>query len=40
MKLFEEFGMKVVICAHQDCWSRMSGGSGAPGWVSFQAERF
>ena len=28
-----EFGMYVVIDFHQDAWSRMSGGDGAPGWT-------
>lgn len=38
MKLFNQFEFKVVVCAHQDCWSRLSGGSGAPGWVSLLFE--
>ncbi|KAJ9474031.1 putative Ergosteryl-beta-glucosidase (putative) [Pseudozyma hubeiensis] len=35
-KLFElmaEYGLKCFLCAHQDVWSRFSGGSGAPGWT-------
>lgn len=28
-----DIGLKIVICAHQDVWSRLSGGSGAPGWT-------
>ncbi len=32
--LIGEHGMKAFICAHQDVWSRYTGGSGAPGWVS------
>ena len=28
-----EHGMAVFIDFHQDVWSRMSGGDGAPGWV-------
>lgn len=28
-----EYGFYVVIDLHQDVWSRMSGGDGAPGWV-------
>ena len=28
-----DFGLIVFIDFHQDVWSRMSGGSGAPGWV-------
>ena len=34
LELCDEHGLKVVVCAHQDVWSRFSGGSGAPGWVS------
>ncbi|PWN28423.1 glycoside hydrolase [Jaminaea rosea] len=28
-----DVGIKVVISAHQDVWSRLCGGSGAPGWT-------
>lgn len=28
-----EIGLKVTVCAHQDVWSRWSGGSGAPRWT-------
>ncbi|TIB98826.1 glycoside hydrolase [Wallemia mellicola] len=31
--LMEKHGFKIVIDAHQDIWSRMTGGSGAPGWT-------
>ncbi|CAO1626125.1 unnamed protein product [Sympodiomycopsis kandeliae] len=26
-------GVKVVVSSHQDVWSRLCGGSGAPGWT-------
>jgi hypothetical protein len=29
----EKFGLYVFIDFHQDVWSRMSGGDGAPGWT-------
>lgn len=28
-----DYGFYVIIDLHQDVWSRMSGGDGAPGWV-------
>ncbi|PWN34679.1 glycoside hydrolase [Meira miltonrushii] len=31
--LLPQFGLKIFICAHQDVWSRFSGGSGAPAWT-------
>lgn len=33
IELMGEYGLKCFICAHQDVWSRFSGGSGAPGWT-------
>lgn len=33
IKMMPKYGIKVIICAHQDVWSRFSGGSGAPGWT-------
>ena len=33
IKLMPKYGLKCFICAHQDVWSRFSGGSGAPGWT-------
>ncbi len=27
------YGLQVVIDPHQDAWSRLSGGDGAPGWT-------
>jgi hypothetical protein len=32
-----DYGLKVIICAHQDVWSRFSGGSGAPAWTFAKA---
>lgn len=29
----QDFGLVAFIDFHQDVWSRMSGGSGAPGWI-------
>ncbi|UZJ57216.1 hypothetical protein CBS101457_006536 [Exobasidium rhododendri] len=31
--MMPKFGLKVILCAHQDVWSRFSGGSGAPAWT-------
>ncbi|KIV99415.1 uncharacterized protein PV09_08953 [Verruconis gallopava] len=31
--MMPKYGIKCFICAHQDVWSRFSGGSGAPGWT-------
>lgn len=28
-----EYGLYVFVDPHEDAWSRMTGGSGAPGWV-------
>ncbi|OLN87493.1 putative glycosyl hydrolase YIR007W-like protein 2 [Colletotrichum chlorophyti] len=33
IELMPKYGIKCFICAHQDVWSRFSGGSGAPGWT-------
>lgn len=33
IELMPKYGLKCFICAHQDVWSRFSGGSGAPGWT-------
>ncbi len=32
-RLAGEYGFYVFVDFHQDVWSRMSGGSGAPGWT-------
>lgn len=29
----DDVGLKVVVSVHQDVWSRLCGGSGAPGWT-------
>jgi hypothetical protein len=43
-RLAGEHGFYVIVDFHQDAWSRMSGGSGAPGWtfeaVGLDFERF
>ncbi|GAA5943957.1 uncharacterized protein JCM15063_006127 [Sporobolomyces koalae] len=33
ISLFPKYGMKCYIDAHQDVWSRHTGGSGAPTWT-------
>ncbi|KAF4465848.1 glycoside hydrolase family 5 [Fusarium albosuccineum] len=33
IELMPQYGIKCFVCAHQDVWSRFSGGSGAPGWT-------
>lgn len=33
VELMSDYGIVCFICAHQDVWSRYSGGSGAPGWT-------
>ncbi len=33
VKIASDFGFYIFIDPHQDVWSRMSGGDGAPGWL-------
>ncbi|ORY70465.1 glycoside hydrolase superfamily [Pseudomassariella vexata] len=33
IELMPKYDIKCFVCAHQDVWSRFSGGSGAPGWT-------
>ncbi|MEJ2279097.1 MAG: cellulase family glycosylhydrolase [Candidatus Lokiarchaeota archaeon] len=33
LKIAEEYGFHIIIDPHQDVWSRMTGGDGAPGWT-------
>ncbi|KAH6892423.1 glycoside hydrolase superfamily [Thelonectria olida] len=33
VEMMPKYGIKCFVCAHQDVWSRYSGGSGAPGWT-------
>ncbi|KAF6830553.1 glycoside hydrolase family 5 protein [Colletotrichum plurivorum] len=33
IEMMPAYGIKCFVCAHQDVWSRFSGGSGAPGWT-------
>ncbi|KAK7423563.1 hypothetical protein QQX98_001021 [Neonectria punicea] len=33
IELMPQYGIRCFVCAHQDVWSRFSGGSGAPGWT-------
>ena len=33
LKIIDSYGLHVIIDPHQDVWSRMSGGDGAPGWT-------
>ncbi|KAM5354064.1 hypothetical protein ACJ41O_000714 [Fusarium nematophilum] len=44
IEMMPRYGIKCFVCAHQDVWSRFSGGSGAPGWtfevVGFDIEAF
>ena len=32
-RLAGEYGLYVFVTLHEDAWSRMTGGSGAPGWT-------
>lgn len=33
VRLMGDYGLKCTVCPHQDVWSRLCGGSGAPAWV-------
>lgn len=33
VRALPEYGLSCIIDAHQDVFSRLTGGSGAPGWV-------
>jgi len=33
LKIIDSEGLWVIVDPHQDVWSRMSGGDGAPGWT-------
>ncbi|KNF06273.1 hypothetical protein PSTG_00780 [Puccinia striiformis f. sp. tritici PST-78] len=33
VQICEELNLNVLVDAHQDVWSRLCGGSGAPGWT-------
>jgi len=33
IKIIDSFGLHVILDPHQDVWSRMCGGDGAPGWT-------
>lgn len=37
LKLFKKYGLRCFIDPHQDCWSRLCGGSGAPNWTLYIA---
>lgn len=33
VKALPQYGLTCIIDAHQDVFSRLTGGSGAPGWI-------